>query len=346
METDFKRQIDNISMNEWNKLFELIPEIEKCKNFGQLSSTVNIAEGVHQISPSIWADITRKFVQTSYDSKLVLSFDWPHWEQGKNILNNRNQKFDHLDVVTLCKLLTTIIRADRFNDGFLLIKLEDGTITGILKALQKVKGKYTLFDNPVNQSITMKTHPFGPKLFTNTRKVLIGTLPPETAEVYFSNSTNTRLWDLLFSVSNNQDVVAKNKNLLPWIEKENILKSLSLGVTDIIHQYSRTDWDSVQDNHIIPSAYNDIIALIEHTKVEQLLFVYKNAARWFLHSLNHNEPVLISKLKDQIELGVFHKIKLSDRTIECILMPSPLNRGEAGQTLPFKLKYYKKIIKA
>ncbi len=42
----------------------------------------------------------------------------------------------------------------------------------------------------------MRLHPFKPIIPDNAKKLLIGTLPPESAPFYYSNSSNTRLWDI------------------------------------------------------------------------------------------------------------------------------------------------------
>jgi len=42
-------------------------------------------------------------------------------------------------MITLCKLLTTIIRADRFSDGYMLSAFKHGDILEILKELKKVE---------------------------------------------------------------------------------------------------------------------------------------------------------------------------------------------------------------
>ena len=53
----------------------------------------------------------------------------------KNILKQEHYDFNLLDTLTLCKLLTTIVRADRFTDGLLISFFEKSTILNILKAI-------------------------------------------------------------------------------------------------------------------------------------------------------------------------------------------------------------------
>ncbi len=192
---------------------------------------------------------------------------------------------------------------------------------------------------------TKYPHPFEPIIFNNTTKLLIGTLPPEKAPFYFSNSVNTRLWDILQTVSSENETIYQNSNNLSDQQKEEILKSLDLGIYDIIKEYDRKNMESTKDSDIIPLKYSDIIKLVSNTEINTLLFVYQNAALWFLHSLKGGAPEKIEKLKSKLEYGVFHKLKVGSKEISCILLPSPLNRGKKGETLEYKLERYKYYIK-
>lgn len=46
----------------------------------------------------------------------------------------------------------------------------------------------------------MLKHPFEPFIPNNAKKLIIGTLPPENIPYYYSNSPNTRMWDLLSAI--------------------------------------------------------------------------------------------------------------------------------------------------
>jgi G:T/U-mismatch repair DNA glycosylase len=189
-----------------------------------------------------------------------------------------------------------------------------------------------------------KKHPFDPIIFKNSKSILIGTLPPETAPFYFSNTPKTRLWDLLYTLDNKQDVVSKNKYLLTNEEKLEVLRNLSLSLTDIILEYDRLDMDSVEDSKIIPYSYQEILSLIKETEITQLLFLYKNAALWFLHSLKGEKPRSIDQINYKIDFGEFHKLTLNKREITCTILPMPLNRGRKGETMAYKLEVYKGLI--
>lgn len=176
--------------------------------------------------------------------------------------------------------------------------------------------------------------------------MIIGTLPPEGIDFYYSNSSNTRMWDLLKSIQEKTNPIPKGSYKLPSNKKKAILSKLNLSMADIIYEYERKK-ESTDDRDIIPNKYLDIKQLIKDTSITNLLFVYESAAKWFLHSLENNMPVELSKIKKYIDKNddeVFCEFTLENRPINCVLLPNPLNRGKKGQTLKNKKETYKKWI--
>ncbi|EKB48131.1 hypothetical protein [Cecembia lonarensis] len=189
-----------------------------------------------------------------------------------------------------------------------------------------------------------KRHPFKPIIFQHSKSMLIGTLPPETTPFYFSNTSKTRLWDILYAIDSNESTVPKNKYLISDVEKIQILNNLSLSLADIILEYDRRDMNSVQDSDIIPYAYLDIKSLIEDSQITKLLFLYKNAALWFLHSLKEVDPVPINQIRNEIHSTEFLTFNLNGRDISCTVLPMPLNRGKKAETMIYKLGVYRELI--
>lgn len=132
----FPTHLKSITPTEWSKLFDLNERIMKSKSFGEMAGGEKIEENVSTFPYWKWSDITTEFNKTVYDMKLIVSFDWPGWEEGIQLLKDSKQTFQDLDEITLCKLLTVIIRSDRFSDGTLVGAMEDGTISKILSALK------------------------------------------------------------------------------------------------------------------------------------------------------------------------------------------------------------------
>jgi hypothetical protein len=44
-------------------------------------------------------------------------FDWGSWLQGSTMLSDKDFDFDSIDLVAKCKLITAIVRSDRFCEG-------------------------------------------------------------------------------------------------------------------------------------------------------------------------------------------------------------------------------------
>lgn len=71
--------------------------------------------------------------------QLTPRFDWGDWKEGIALLNVYLTEYSHFELVDLCKLLTVIIRNDRFLEGFLDTCLAKGVVQAILR---EIRGKY------------------------------------------------------------------------------------------------------------------------------------------------------------------------------------------------------------
>ncbi len=124
--------INRISKEDWNELIKLIPEIENTTVFGEVISSENSFTYVSS------SEIVNKFHDVVYHKNIEIVFDWGKWKYGIDILENENSDYSKLDLITLVKLITTIIRNDRFSTGYLVSKFEDGTILKILYRLKDI----------------------------------------------------------------------------------------------------------------------------------------------------------------------------------------------------------------
>ncbi len=70
-----------------------------------------------------------------HEANIVSPFDWLIWDEGRWLLMAQGTDFNKPDTVTLCKLVTAIVRNDRFNNGALECSLFDGSMLKILAAL-------------------------------------------------------------------------------------------------------------------------------------------------------------------------------------------------------------------
>lgn len=132
---EFSEHLKTIHKSNWQKLFDLLLEIRRTESFGEL------APGLSMMS---WRpkEIVITFLETVYDLGIIVIFDWMSWQEGEAMLKDKNTDYTRLDSVTLCKLLTAIVRNDRFVDGYLISCFEEEIIEKIIKGLKVNIEKY------------------------------------------------------------------------------------------------------------------------------------------------------------------------------------------------------------
>lgn len=129
--------IKRISKKDWEKLFKLIPEIEKTKDFvesGGIVDDPSNPEGF-MITPIIEKKIVWDLEKTLDKLNLLIAFNWADWDEGREIASK--QDFENKDTITLLKLISAFIRNNRFCDGALAARFEDRSIEIILNEIKK-----------------------------------------------------------------------------------------------------------------------------------------------------------------------------------------------------------------
>ena len=94
-------------------------------------------KGIIQFPYMIQAPIISEFLEIVYSLPIIISFNWGSWNDGRKIARDENFDFDTLDLPTKCKLITAIVRNDRFCEGALVSAFESGLILKILKSIEK-----------------------------------------------------------------------------------------------------------------------------------------------------------------------------------------------------------------
>jgi hypothetical protein len=79
------------------------------------------------------------FVQTLYAQGVLVQFDWPSWQPEAQRYATEPEALKGADLMTLRKLLTTHVRADRFAEGHLASVLESGHMLAILRRLKDIR---------------------------------------------------------------------------------------------------------------------------------------------------------------------------------------------------------------
>jgi hypothetical protein len=136
-ENNYKEQIHAFTQQDWQPLIELIPKIESTSRFGKLGGGEEDKEGVFVMPYYIHSSIVSEFLEIVYDMPIIINFDWGGWNEGAEMASDESFNFDTIDLPTKCKMITGIVRSDRFDDGVLVGAFKDGVILRILKSIEK-----------------------------------------------------------------------------------------------------------------------------------------------------------------------------------------------------------------
>jgi hypothetical protein len=79
------------------------------------------------------------FVKTLYEQAILLEFDWTSWREEAQRYRSDPSSLEQADLLTLRKLLTVHVRADRFVEGHLASMFEAGHMLAILRRLKQIR---------------------------------------------------------------------------------------------------------------------------------------------------------------------------------------------------------------
>ncbi len=128
--------INGYSKTDWNPLLDLIPEIENTNIFGEMIGEIKIENRTLIVPYCVESSLVSRFRQIVYDKTIIIDFNWGSWDEGRKMVSDKNFNFDLIDIPTKCKIITVIVRNDRFCDGALVSAFESGLILKILKSIE------------------------------------------------------------------------------------------------------------------------------------------------------------------------------------------------------------------
>jgi hypothetical protein len=125
-------------------LKELVGQIETSGDFGKLILPEKTPEGI--LGFPYWEETepVSLFRKLACGIPLLIEYDWASWQDGRQILQNHTEIPENMGIIQLCKLITMIIRADRFNEGFMIQQFENGNVLRVLRALVDELDKYEI----------------------------------------------------------------------------------------------------------------------------------------------------------------------------------------------------------
>lgn len=135
---NYIEKINSYTEQDWQPLLELIPKIEKIDKFGDDSEAMKLLkQGIIDMNPYEEHPIVQQFRDVVYSIPIMINFDWAAWDEGREIVSNEDFDYDSIDIPTKCKIITAIVRNDRFCSGRLIEAFESGMMLKVLKSVEK-----------------------------------------------------------------------------------------------------------------------------------------------------------------------------------------------------------------
>jgi hypothetical protein len=135
-EASHKETINAFTKQQWRPLLELIPLIENTKNFYEQDGSKTLENGAQAFPLWSEAEVITKFLEIVYALPIIVDFNWRLWDEGRNIANDIYFNYETIDIPTKCRIITALVRNDRFCDGTLSEVFKSGLILKILKSIE------------------------------------------------------------------------------------------------------------------------------------------------------------------------------------------------------------------
>jgi hypothetical protein len=123
----------------WDAVDALNEEREHARWEGgeQVDTTAvdGVQRPVYQMPYVIYSEAVNRIVQSLYELGAVVPFNWHEWEGVQRY--RMGHGLEAAPVSDAVRLLTAIIRADRFTEGTIAVTLEDGTLPAALQRLRR-----------------------------------------------------------------------------------------------------------------------------------------------------------------------------------------------------------------
>ena len=140
-EKDSVAIINSYTRQDWQPLLELIPDIEKTESFGEWAGGTSKDGQSRQFPHFVQAPVISRFLEIANDMPILIVFNWMGWSEGREMINDKNFDFDSVDVPTKCKVISAIVRSERFAEGSLAEAFSSGQMLRILKSIEKQVGE-------------------------------------------------------------------------------------------------------------------------------------------------------------------------------------------------------------
>ncbi|MBE0662286.1 MAG: hypothetical protein IH597_07450 [Bacteroidales bacterium] len=134
---NYIERINAFTQEDWKPLLDLIPEIEKTEEFGEYHGPEKIGEEEYTLPICFNVPLIDRFLDIAYEMPIIIDFNWAAWDEGREMARNPDFDFNTIDIPTKCKIITAIVRNDRFCEGALMNAFESGFMVKMLKSIKQ-----------------------------------------------------------------------------------------------------------------------------------------------------------------------------------------------------------------
>lgn len=128
-----EREIPSITVHNLDRILQFLPLFER-------RGTRLYEQQQNVLNPYIYSSEFENFLQTLYDEGFILpNFDWGVWLDRATQYVEDASALGNADILTLQKLLTTHIKAERFNSGHLAQLIDNAHFLSILYRLADLR---------------------------------------------------------------------------------------------------------------------------------------------------------------------------------------------------------------
>ena len=177
----------------------------------------------------------------------------------------------------------------------------------------------------INNIVNEDTHPFEPFINSETKFLIVGTIPPHrfcnkeliNGDIdWFYGSKDNSFWEIISSVF---DV---ELNDLDSIEKrKEFSENNKIGFIDLFHQIYRHK-ESSSDSDIIPISFKDIFKYIENTNIDSILFTSEYVHNLSTSLFSENSRCFVNR-DSKKDTNKFDNINFDDKNIKWVKLKSP-----------------------
>lgn len=115
-----QQNLEQIPAAEWNELLRLYDAVD-------MSSAKR---------PYHYPDSFEPFHQKLYDLKMIFSFPWMQWDEGRAKYDDPAFDFRACSLLEASMFLTAIMRSERFCDGTIISAFESGKVPALMEGIR------------------------------------------------------------------------------------------------------------------------------------------------------------------------------------------------------------------